>query len=215
MVAFTTLAGFGQPREISKEEFKERLRRAESKLSTVSYRERWTGKQHPSRVASESGEMISRISEFVPPDRRREVIVYKLPAGTRQEETVRIGNRKFVRNGDGAWRDVSKDEPNRYSMWGDPHNPVQMKETSTYLHLGVESIKDIETEVIEEIIDREFISNGLSRTYGHLNRLWIAKDGKVVRREWKNSGSDGIVVSHTISEYEYDTNIKIDVPMNK
>jgi hypothetical protein len=36
-----------------------------------------------------------------------------------------------------------------------------------------------------------------------------------IKHEWKNSGSSGVVTSHSITEYEYDPNIRIELPRDK
>ncbi|MEO8572634.1 MAG: hypothetical protein ABI481_01600 [Pyrinomonadaceae bacterium] len=210
IITFTSLAGHAQPQEISKDEFHERERSAFSKLEAKLYRERITQWTDPAMVSKEFGSMVSQICEYAPPDRQRTVSVFQMPNGTRKEETIKIGKRTFTRKDDEPWQDVSKRDPNRYSMFGDP---IEAKETVTYRRVGIERINGIEGELVEELFYREHKVAGKSHGFGFVNRLWITKDAVLIRRELKGSGSNGLVTSHTITDYEYDPNIRIEAPI--
>jgi len=47
----------------------------------------------------------------------------------------------------------------------------------------------------------------------HERKLWVAKNGRLMKSESKNTDNDKDVRSHYISEYEYDTAIKIKRPI--
>lgn len=198
------------PREITKQEFRALEKDAYAKLQGATYRERMTLSPSPELANTEGGTLVSQTSEHTSTDRRRVVNVWRTRNGTRKEETVQVEGRKFVRKNDGPWEDIKR-EPKSYSMYGDPN--VRQKEIATYRHLGVETVRGTDAELIEEMIYREDLVNGRTLAYGYVNRLWIAKDGRVVRSEWKNSGADGLVTSFRVTEYEYDPSIKIESPM--
>jgi len=208
--AFGALSIAAQAREITKEEFIALQNSAYGKLQGATYRVRVT--THPN-LKTEIGTLISEVSEHAPDDRLRSVRVWQLSGGgTRKEETLQVGNQEFVRKNDGAWEDVSKGRPDRYTMFGDP--VVSTKEIATYRHLGIDPVGDIHAELVEEMLYREEMSGDRKFAYGTVNRLWISKDGRLLKAEWKHSGSDGLVKSTRTSEYEYDPNIKIELPKN-
>jgi hypothetical protein len=145
VIAFTTLGLYGQPREISREEFRMREASAYSKVADKARRERMTRKSDSTAASEEIGSVVSQISEFVPPDRCRVLTIYKLKTGTRKEETIQVGNQRFIRKDDGPWLDVSKREPSRFSIFCDP---IEKKETATYRDLGIERIKDVDSVLL-------------------------------------------------------------------
>ena len=212
LVTLVTISISAQPREITKEEFDAMEKAARAKLNGATYRVRVTAKPDPRSVKSEYGGLISEISEQVSTDRRRVVRVWQLSDGTRKEETVEGGDRKFIRKNDGVWEDVSKRDPTRYSGFGSAID--DQKVIATYRNLGVDPVRDIHAELIEEMIYREYVVENRKMAFGYVNRLWISKDGRLMKSEWKNSGSDGLVKSYRVSEYEYDPNIKIELPKN-
>jgi hypothetical protein len=212
-VALLTVTGstlLGQPREISKSEYYAASQAAYAKLEKASYRVKWTRDLRRADIATEQGALISSITEFTPSGRQRIVTTWQTANGTRKEETIKAGDKEFKKTDDGPWKDLSDNQPDRFSIYGDPGKKTE--ETATYRHLGSDRVRDLEVELFEEIVYAEYSFGNKTTGFSNLNRLWIAKDGRLLKSEWKHSGSNGVVTSHSVSEYEYDPNIRIGLP---
>ena len=209
VLAVAAASAFAQAREISKEEYQATNKAAYAKLDNATYRVKWTHAS-PASIGTERGELISSVSEFAPQDRRRVVTTWKTPKGTRTEETIKVGDKEFMKTDDGPWEDLTKKRFDRFTIVGDAAS--QEKVTETYRHLGIDRVRGLEAEIFEEIVYREEVYDNRTIGYSNLTRLWISKDGRLLKRESKHSGSNGLVTSSSISEYEYDPNIKIELP---
>ena len=200
----------GQTLEIRKVDFAAIENAGYAKLQALAYRVKATYDNDWNTDGSDR--MISVVTYHKPPDRRRSIIQWKTSKGIKQTETIEVGKRKFSRENDGPWSEEKDQDRDRYSMFGDP---VDAKETLTYLYLGPEVVSGISTKLYERRTLREYkIKNGVFIS-DYIERLWIAADGRFIKR-----GSTSITTqngekqtSHTVSEYDYDSRIKIDVPI--
>jgi hypothetical protein len=199
---------FGQRKEISKAKFVAIREAAYSKLEKSAYRVKWTPSINEASIADGREAVISSTSEFAPPHKKRVITVWKTATGTREEETIRIADKEFTKI-DGHWKTLEK-PVNRFTAVGDVLKPV---DDETYLHVGSEQLRGVNAEIYEEIVHTEYTYDNRKITYTTLNRLWIGMDGRLLKAEWKQSGSNGVVTSSSISDYEYDPTIRIEAPI--
>lgn len=202
---------FSQPREITKAEFEATERAARSKLQGATYRMRTTWSSSKAAIESEHGSLTSSVSECAPQDRRRTVLTWQTAKGPRTEETISIDGEEVVRTNDGPWG--KRKEFDRFTMIGG--SPPKQTESATYRYIGSESIRGVDAEVYEENMYREFDYGDHTSSYSSLKRIWVTKDGRLVRTEEKFGGSRGTVTSSSYSDYEYDETIKIEAPSIK
>jgi hypothetical protein len=118
-----------------------------------------------------------------------------------------IGKRIFSKLDDGTWIEESG-TPDRYTIKGDT---VDIKESKKFRAVGDVKIRDVDSQLFEGTTTTEYRAGDGIRVSEYVERLWVNKDGSILRRETVSRHSVG--ESRTLWEYEYDPQITIEVPI--
>lgn len=140
----------------------------------------------------------TRISEFVPPDRRRYSTSVESNGKTVTYESIIIGEQIFSRENGGKWS-VKTLEMRSGSGFGSSN--VKFIEKTT---LGGRAVS-----VYEEDWSRSMTGNGDA---SGKTTFWFTEDGYLLKSVEKRKAEPGKAATTETSVYEYDPNIKIEAP---
>jgi hypothetical protein len=168
--------------------------------------------------SAEAGDILSDSVEYQPRTHKRSVTVRKTAKGTTQEEIIEADGREFVRKGTGRWKEKKDGYAATRNFVGAGtaiSRPVssdsRRQETTVFRHIGIEVVDQEETQMIEKIWTIVETSDSAKRVSEFLERVWIQKDGRVKKQESRSS-DNGKAWSHTVSVFEYDPSITVDIP---
>ena len=207
--ALGVASAFGQAKEISEAEFNAVYKVGYGTLEGASYRLKRTFIRPRDGTPPDAEYMESEVSEFMPPDRNRTVVILRTAEGRKRTETIEVGKRKFTRLNGGAWSEEKDRDLNRYSIFGDP---VGKKETKIFRNIGPTRLGNKDVDVYEGLTTSEYHFKTGPTTVESFQRVWITKDGRFVKTESRFT-NNGILIDHTVSEYEYDRSIRINIPI--
>ena len=198
-----------QARILTEAEFKAAQNNGFKKLESSPHRVNRKAEGNYGVTGAGAKYFVSETSEILPPDRSRSTLIRRVSGGNERTERVTIGERKYLREGGGAWQ-LEPTDQNRYTIKGDP---VRNKESKVFRSLGITNIGKVRVEGFEDLTSRKYESAKGQYTTNYLERFWIDEKGRFLRRESKITEGDNRVLMHSLSEYEYDPSIKIEAPI--
>lgn len=178
------------------------LRRAtQQQLKQKSYRATQT------TVNLASDEKITSSVEYLAPDRYR--VIQNVP-GRQKREIILVGNKGYIREGNGEWQQAPFDIGALVKAFRDPAALNQLlKGVKNGKQVGQERVNGVQTRVYT--YDSTF-DNPSGEDIRSKNRIWIgAKDGLPYKSE--SEGEFANVKSKTTSIYDYKAEIKIEAPI--
>lgn len=201
-----------QCQEISKAEYFDLATRGFDMMESGPYR---VTRTYLRKGEAEDGDVISETTEYQTMYRFRRIGVLKTATGTKREEYVHVDGRDFRRTNNGRWKEDKGDGGFTVTGSGTGSGTAgEIKQVESSRRLPAEVINGQEVQVIEYLKD-VFEGEGSSVSkYQYYQRLWIAKNGRILKAESRSS-HDGIVTDHTMAEYVYDPRIRVSVPRNK
>lgn len=190
---------FGQEPIDRAKEFRELQNKSQAILSSKSYRVTTTTEVFADKGASSKVKYIS-ISESVPPDRRR--YIFTLDKETTKSEVISIGEDVFIKDEKGKWKiDDTKSET--YTGVGSSL-PAKFIEKTSFAGQVVNIFEEQSRSFSEKGGDQEATT-----------RYWFNSEGQLLKTESEKTDLKSKQVSHSVSLYEYDLNIKIEAPIIK
>lgn len=208
--AFSALLGGivnAQRRELSKADFDALLAKGDSFLSAEAHRVKINSERYSATDSQNPSSRSAQTAEFQPPDRRRAIFSFTTSARVTQLEIVEIGKNRFKRSDNGSWIEGNNDSQYRYTIKGDI---ADHKKAQTFKKLGSLRLSGIKASGYESNTTSEYQSPNLKSEY--VERIWFDKKGRLLKREeWTTE--NGKLLSHVLYEYEYDSKIQIEAPI--
>jgi hypothetical protein len=167
---------------------------------------------------AEVGDVISETIEYEPRTHEHSITLRKTSKATIREESIHADGRDFVRKGAGKWKE-RKDTYAIPTLTGTGSATsgsgvsTDQQLTEVFRRIGFEMIDGQEIQIIESVKTSVEKRGSSTMTAQFFERLWIQK-GRIKKEELRST-QDGVVYSHTVSEYEYDPNIRIEVPIRR
>jgi hypothetical protein len=201
VIAVGAVTANAQDGVFSKVDFDALRSKGDSLLDKAPYRMKITSERYGEGDSRTPLQTMAQTAEFQPPDRKRAVFSFKTSAKVSQIEIVEIGKRRFKRSDNGSWSEENNESQNRFTIKGDI---VDRKEVHTF--------KKLRNVRIARIKAFGYESNTTSENESRVEHIWIDKEGRFLKREeWTNQ--NGRLVSHVLSEYDYDSTINIEPPI--
>ena len=207
-ICVLTLAAFcpvnPQTQAIAKAEFEEITRRGYDNLAKHPHRITITDQRNDIR----EGDIISQTIEKESSVRWKNETIVKTDSGTRRDQRIRVDDKEFEKKGNEPWREPEK-VANRFTVKGDRSN---VTETEMFRSVGTEVIGGESLRIFESETTFVFRTADGTPTSHHVHRYWVDTDGRF-KKEERKSTQNGRVFWHGISTYEYDSTIKIKLPI--
>jgi len=160
--------------------------------------------------------MRTSVTEYSPPDRFLLVEEYKGTSGqTVKTEVLWIGKTKYLRNGKGAWEaDIPEGFVSRVGTVSPVVTALDTTSEESHKYLGRQDLNGTPHEVYESIILLKFHTRPKSAVQVTKKMSWFNEQGLLVK-EISEQGIRGMrkLVGRTVSVYEYDQPIKIELPI--
>ena len=216
LLAVCTQVSSAQPQELTKAEYVLLAYGALAKTEKVPRR---VARTYIYQNGAEVGDIVSETVEYEPMMHKHSITFRKTSKGEIREEILEADGRQFVRKGAGKWKEKKDGYVTSTTITGtgstaaDANNEKsQQQETQIFRRIGSEVVGGQETQVIEKIwiiVETRGWSKRVSEFH---ERLWIQSDGRI-KKEQLRSTEGGKEWSHSVSVYEYDPTIKIEVPI--
>ena len=197
---------YGQGRQIAVSDIEERLKKAAEERKVMSYRVKVSATDY-ARVDAKPEVQTSSITKFSPPNRSHTVAEQKTPTGLIRTETIRIGSVTYVRRNDGAWSIPA----NRGSGVGSGSGNGSGSPSTTKPTIKEEAER-LGDNVYQTVRTVRFDGPGVKFTRVVTKRYSFDAQGRLVKEVFEDKIS-GPRVYRQMTEYEYDSSIKIDAPI--
>lgn len=150
--------------------------------------------------------------EYVPPDRRRYVSEIKTQRLNTKTETIQIGEKKYTRKDFGEWKEVEVKEKSQSKR-----SYKITDEQREYRYIGKESLDNQKADVYERLIKHKIIDDKSQKeSFSTIKeKYWFGENGLLLKMQMETEIVSGIMrsFSRRVWTYEYDPNIKIEVPI--
>jgi len=200
----------GQERVIAEKEFRDIASSSLKRLQTVKYRRTMT-----SEVIRSTGRTMSfSVLESEPADRSRTLMIYMEGGTTRRFETVTIGSTTYTRSNNEKWTVDSGSAPREgFTVApGRSGAAVDLKSGRTYKLFPSAKLGTQTTDIYQENETITFNSErGSGKTFA-VRKMWINKEGVLLRSESSTANKDG-PIQNTVLIYEHDPLIVIEAPI--
>lgn len=197
---------FGQERAITAKQFTDIDTSTTEALKSRKYRS-----NKETHRGKETGQVVT-VFEFVPPDRSRSRIVDTTQYPARKTEIIKIGDIGFLRYDDGPWiSPLPPRDPNRYTISGD-RAEAKIERTEAHTLSAGSNLGNEKADLYSETKTFSYESVGMSFKTVSVKRLWINKDGLLIRDEYTVHDGKGNRVHYSLVVYEYDPDLTIAAP---
>jgi hypothetical protein len=215
LVAVTALvslpAVFGQSRQITEAEL--------TRLTTeaIEKRKGLPQRQKTSTTGYDSGASSEAIYEFGPNDTYHYVSVHIAKGVETKKEGIRIGDVRYTRQQNGSW--VKEPPQGKVSGSGSgggigSGTPTAPPETTTeYLYMGDEKVDHQKTAHYRKVHVVKFTSRTPVLTRKSVDDYWFRADGMLVKESHEDTFVNSPRTYKSVTEYEYDKEIKIIAPI--
>ena len=204
----TAVDVFAQRRTFTAEDLKILESTAEAKLKTLVYRK---------TTETENSDRTTRtVYEQLSPERRRLYIERKGEDSISRDEWIYIGESTFHRKDQGAWKLLEKTNSGSGSGSGFGSGFGSAPKITVEYNLWPDrKIGKNETDLYEVVTTVTFDTGYSEYTDVYRKRVWLAKDGRLIRTENENRyGRSGKSYTTNIV-YEYDPDLQIEAPVVK
>lgn len=198
-----------QTREISEQDFKKVEDLAYQKTSAENYRKKLKS-QHFHHISDKESYFQRNVTTEHAANGYYEILEDKRGEEVKRTETIEINNRKYLRENNGKWKDITKSEAGGFG--GGSGSEIKNEKTAEHRYLGKQMVNGQTVDVYEQKITRKYENiEGLSVNE---KKIWIDQKGRYLKTETKTRIGDRNIFQMTV-EYEYDPGIKISVPKIK
>lgn len=202
LMAFLTLTSFAQAKSISEEVYETVTKKAESETHKSIRTENTVETNYKNGVLISTSNLVK---EYLPPDKFKELVSSNRGNVLKKTEMIFVGDFKYEKTNDGEWIKSSD-------------------KSGSGIYVGTVSVEKNEMkndywfEVVKEGKNKFQIytvsivhSLGTAMAY-YENKTWI-KDGLIYKKTMDTSfGTRKNVIYKSITDYNYNPNIKIDAP---
>lgn len=166
-----------------------------------------------STIGSEvSTRKYKTIWEIIPPDREHFVSENESVEGVKRYEFIRIGDKRFVRENNGEWKEESGNGRGSGNGAGAGIDAVIERTVERRVKKG-ETVNNQTADLYEIVTVTKYIYPNKTITNSWKQSYWIDKNGLFVRTEDEFQNGEANTISRTVRDYEYDSNIKIEAPI--
>ena len=209
------LGVFSQKKSTNEQEFTTLRNSASEKLKNRNYRIIMTSESYKNVNDFSPYYFISEITEYISPDLFHHIFERKTEQNTSREETITIGQRKYSRQNNEDWKELPTIENNNGGSGtgsGLKGIALNSEKNVEYKYKGRETVKNQKADLYEVSTTRKYNSPNFRATTVMTEKFWFDKDGMFLKTEieFRNNNK---VTSHTVRDYEYDPNIKIEAPI--
>lgn len=210
-----TLGVAAQESAFKEEELKVLIENAAEKLDGKTYRLKTTSVNYQDGNSTPvyTGKTIS---EFIPPERERIVTETQTAEGIKRYESIRIGEKKFVRYNNGEWQEPDGTETGTKYGTGVGSLSAKVETTTERRFRKGEIVNNQTADFYETVTTTKFIYPAKTYTSVRRTAYWFDVNGQFVKSENEyQDDMDTKSISRITREYEYDANIKIEAPLIK
>ncbi len=207
---------FAQEKTVSEQDITNLKDTAYEKLKDKVYRVTMTSEGYMNAKDSSPNQFVKEITEYISPDRRHSIYERKTGETTFREETISIGQKKYVRRDNGNWKELSLIGNSAGNGTGSGSGfktaIIDNEKTVECKYKGKETIKNQKADLYVLTTTRRYNSPNFKSTTVITEKFWLDKDGIFLKRESETKLDYKKVISHIVWEYQYDPNIKIEAP---
>ncbi|HEV8592440.1 MAG TPA: hypothetical protein VGQ55_10085 [Pyrinomonadaceae bacterium] len=213
LIAITTLVSvpivFGQSHQITEAELTKLNTEATAKRKGLPLREKNTTTGYNPGASSET------LYEFGPNNTYHYLSIKRANGVETKTEGIRIGDVRYTRRQDGSWiKELPQGKVSGGSGIGNSANSSAPPETTTeYLYIGSEKIHDQRAAHYRKIHVVKFISRMPVLTRKVVNDYWFRADGMLVKESLEDVFENPNRSYKSVTEYEYNKDIKITAPI--
>jgi hypothetical protein len=219
VLAFLFINAAAQEKPFTDEELANLKQTAYKKLENLKYRSTRTYESFVSKDSS-LNYFSKTISKIVPPNNRHTITETKDSRGLRKEESIFVNGRLFLKYDDGDWKEIIEEgNGSGYGMGrgrgsgsGGESN-VKITRTENYKLEKDQIVNDQKADLYEKTITIRYTSDDFDYSKTNSEKYWFNKDGLFVRTETENTSTYSESFTRSTALYEYDPNIKIEVPI--
>ena len=213
-VVFSTLmSGFAQERAATEQELNALEKNAYEKLKGKTYRITMVSRHYKNAGDSSPYYFANEVSEYVAPDRKRDVREVTNEKGANRTETISIGQRKYIKQNNESWKEL-KSSSDR-SFGGFTGKTLNHETKVEVKYRGKTAVKNQNADLYEITKIRSYDDPKFRSTTVSTDRFWFNKDGMFLKRENESNVDNVKFIVNIVWEYEYDPNIKIEAPIVK
>jgi len=210
-----------QSTETTTREIDQLFDKAEDLLSRVTYREMtvWESFQNGN---FEADFVSTTVQEVVPGISSRLISKTQSPTGYAETETIRIDEKQYVGNEKGQWtlggssipQGFETSEP--HSMLFSPSIPPRRKTEISAQHIVKDIVGGRPTDFYEVKMATTLSPNdGSVQKTSSISRTWFNEDGTLLKTIFELYSADLRLVRRVTATYEYNPNIRIELPISK
>ncbi len=184
---------------------------------------KWKGKTHRMIITTQSSTegrpqtdySSKSIIEYASSTTSRLIYENSFQSKTSNSETIRIGYKIYIREGNGAWKEgTSGVESQSENKIMDTDN--QAEGQIEFKFLGTEKLGNQTTNVYAKIARKKLVNltNNKETLSATTTKYWFGEDGMILKLDMKMDSQTGERIFHTrlTQVWELDPNIKIEEP---
>ena len=202
-VAGLVIGATAQQKEISREEFDRMKTVADRVLETMPYRVK-SRHETFSDLDSKPDKTSLWITEYIRPNREHSFHGLNSSDPSDKYERIRVGDRIFMKR-DGKWTELKYSGDSGFGLSAGP-------ESIKYLIIGTEKVNGIEAKVYDLVSSHKFWIGRTEKNSVYHEKYWISQNGRILMTVGESDGI-GSKRSRTTEIYEYDSKIKIEIPI--
>jgi hypothetical protein len=201
-----------QTRGINEQEFNKVKDSAYQKTSAENYRKKLKS-QHYHHISDKEPYFQRNVTTELAAKDYHEILEDVRVDEVKRSETIEINNRKYLRENNGKWKDITKPEAGGlggvFTVTGEV---VKNEETAEHRYLGKQMVNGQRVDVYEQKITRKY--ENIAGLSVNEEKIWIDQKGRYLKTETKTRIGDKHIFQ-MIVEYEYDPSIRITAPKIK
>ncbi len=205
--------GLAQERKITEEEMTHLLNKATESLRTQPYRRKTTSESFENERGLKPYWYITSTLYEKNNDGYRSVYNSKnKDGGSKTTEMIEVNNRSFTRDNNEAWKEVTQDKLARRIGTITKLADSAEEKIIEYRYVRKDKINKMEYDLYEKKTIRKFRVNNNNYSSIYLEKFWFNEKGQFFKLETITENNKKVTF-RSISEYEYDPNIKIEIPI--
>jgi hypothetical protein len=198
-----------QTREINEQEFNKVKDSAYQKTSAENYRKKLKS-QHFHHISDKQPYFQRNVTTERAAKGYYEILEDIRGEEVKRTEMIEINNRKYLRENNGKWKDITKPEAGGFGGGFASAGEIKNEKTPEHRYLGKQTVNGQTVDAYEQKITRKYENiEGLSVNE---EKIWIDQKGRYLKTETKTRIGDRNIFQMTV---EYDPSIKITAPKIK
>lgn len=214
MLLFGVISAFAQEKTISQIELETLSINSSEKLKGKAYRMILISKSSV-EGRPETDYSSKTVFEYVSPTASRFAIESTFQSVTKKNETIRIGDKVYSREGDSNWKE-SAYTGKTVTATKEPGASVQLETQTEYKYLGVEKLNNQDTRLYTKVSKSKSINqtNGKETFSTTTIKYWFSEDGILLKMDRETDSNSGSMIHRTrlTQIWELDPNLSIEAP---